>query len=149
MSDKKRIYISIPISGHDINEVREHADLIRARLSRDGYIPVSPFDIYAGKNPTYADHICSDLRALMDCDGIFICKGSRRSCGCNIEASVALNLKIFRKADFQIMYEMPPFTEETLRRGPWDDDVHDGDKDEDTDTGEDEEYEEDPDESRY
>lgn len=100
-----KIYISIPISGLDIQKVREKADLIKAKLSREGYEVVSPFDVYAGKNPTYEDHICYDLRAMLGCDAIYFCKGWNLSCGCNIEHDVALRFKAYKKVDFKIMYE--------------------------------------------
>lgn len=105
MKEKQRIYISIPISGHDEGKVREKADLIKARLSRDGYHPVSPFDVCAGKNPTYADHICYDLLAMLGCDGILFCAGWEKSCGCNIEHDVAMRFKAHGKKDFKILYE--------------------------------------------
>ena len=94
-----KIYISIPISGHDEGEQREKADGIKCALSRAGHRPVSPFDIYAGKNPTYADYICCDLRALADCDAIFLCDGWQFSRGCRIERTFA---EEFAK---HIMYE--------------------------------------------
>lgn len=97
-----RIFISIPVSDKDETEVREHADLIKASLSRAGHRPVSPFDIYAGKNPTYADHLCFSLSALTDCDAIFLCDGWQFSRGCRIEATYA---KEFGK---QFMYETSP-----------------------------------------
>lgn len=94
-----RIYISIPISGHDESKVREHADIVKASLSRAGHTPVNPFEIYCGKNPNYADYLCHDLRALADCDAIFMCKGWQFSRGCRIERTFA---EEFGK---QVMYE--------------------------------------------
>lgn len=73
--ERPRIYISIPITGRDEARHREYADLMKARLSRSGWRPVSPFEIYAGKKPTYADYICYDLRALADCDAVVMCEG--------------------------------------------------------------------------
>lgn len=84
-----KVYISLPISGRDIDEARRQADLAAAKLSRLGHRPVNPFNIYAGKNPTYADHLCCDLRALMDCDAIYLCEGWEKSRSCRIEAGVA------------------------------------------------------------
>lgn len=92
--ERPRIYISIPITGHDEARQRERADLIKARLSREGGHPVSPFEIYVGKNPTYADHICCDLRALADCDAILMCEGWQLSRGCRIERYFALQMEI-------------------------------------------------------
>lgn len=102
---RTKIYISLPISGLDIQKVREKADLIKAKLSREGYDVVSPFDIYIGKNPSYEDYICYDLRAMLDCDGIIFCEGWEKSCGCNIEHEVAMRFKAHGKKDFKIMYE--------------------------------------------
>ena len=68
VTNMQKIYISLPITGLDINKCRERADKVKAALSRKGYNPVSPFDIYAGKNATYKDYICNDLRVLMECD---------------------------------------------------------------------------------
>lgn len=99
-----KIYISIPITGRDENKVREEADNIKAALSRQGHEVVSPFDIYAGKNPTYEDYICYDLRAMLDCDAILFCQGWSDSCGCCIEHDVALRLIAHHKKDFKIIY---------------------------------------------
>lgn len=89
-----KIYISLPISGRPLEEARNEADLIKARLSRVGHTPVSPFNIYAGKNPTWKDHICCDLRALADCDAIILCEGWEESRGCNIEHDFARHMGI-------------------------------------------------------
>ena len=94
-----KVYISIPISGHDEKKVREHADIIKASLSRAGHAPVNPFDIYIGDGPSYADYLCADLRKLADCDAIFLCDGWQFSRGCRIERMFA---EEFCK---QIMYE--------------------------------------------
>lgn len=97
-----RVYISIPITDKDEQKQREHADLTKAMLSRAGHEAVSPFDIYAGKNPKYEDYLCADLRALADCDAIYLCEGWQFSRGCRIEANFA---KEFNK---QFMYERQP-----------------------------------------
>lgn len=94
-----KIYISIPITGHDEHKQREKADLAKAMLSRAGHKAVSPFDIYAGHDPQYADYLCADLRTLADCDAIYLCDSWQFSRGCRIEANFA---KEFNK---QFMYE--------------------------------------------
>lgn len=102
---KKKIYISIPISGHDPVRTREKADRIKAALSRRGWDPVNPFEIYAGNNPTYEDLICSDLQALMGCDAVYFCEGWAYSCGCGIEHDVVMRLKAYGRRDIQVIYE--------------------------------------------
>lgn len=94
----KRIYISLSITGRE-REAREHADLMKASLSRAGHRPVSPFDIYAGQDAEYEDRLCSGLRTLTGCDGIMLCRGWQFSRRCRIEASVAKEFEI------QIFYE--------------------------------------------
>lgn len=97
-----KVYISIPITGHDEEKQREKSDLIKAMLSRAGHKAVSPFNIYAGKNPKYEDYLCYDLRVLADCDAIYLCEGWQFSRGCRIEANFA---KEFNK---RFMYERQP-----------------------------------------
>lgn len=96
------IYISIPISGRPEHETREHADRVKAMLSRSGHIAVNPFDNYVGKDAQYIDHLCADLRMLADCDAIFLCQGWQFSRGCRIEANFA------REFDKEFMYEKQP-----------------------------------------
>ena len=93
-----KIYISLPITGRE-KEAREHADRIKAALSRAGHAPVNPFEIFHGKDAAYADRLCADLRALTVCDAIILCKDWQFSRGCRIEANFA---KEFGK---EIMYE--------------------------------------------
>ncbi|MDE5886722.1 MAG: DUF4406 domain-containing protein [Muribaculaceae bacterium] len=104
MKQKLRIYISVPVSGQE-REARQKADAIMTKLSKEGHIPVNPLNIYAEHNPTYEDHICYDLRAMLGCDAILFCKGWEGSCGCSIEHDVAMRFKSHGKKDFKIMYE--------------------------------------------
>ncbi len=107
-----RIYISLPISGRPSQESRNQADNVKTYISKLGHTPVSPFDIYAGKNPTYADHITCDLRAMMDCDAVVFLPGWQFSTGCCIERQVATlmleNPSTFGREFFRI-YERPGF----------------------------------------
>lgn len=79
-----KIYISLPISGRE-NEAREKADAIRLMLSKRGHQPVNPFEIYNGRDAGYFDYLCHDLRALADCDAVFLCKDWQTSKGCRVE----------------------------------------------------------------
>lgn len=101
----KTAYISLPISGHDINRVRDKIDLIKLTLSKKGYRPVSPLEVNAGKNPQYEDHICCDLRAMLDCDAVCFCDGWEASLGCNIEHDVVMRYKAHGKKNFKVLYE--------------------------------------------
>ena len=95
------IYISLPITGQE-QEAREKADLTKAMLRRAGHKVITPFEVYAGKNPVYKDHIAFDIRALLDCDAIYLCDGWQFSQGCQLEAEAARIYKL------QIMHERQP-----------------------------------------
>lgn len=100
---RKKIYISLPITGRE-DESRKKADMIKASLSRSGYDVVNPFDIYCGKKPNYKDYLCCDLRALADCDMIYLCNDWEQSRGCRIEYNFAKEFKIqivFEDSQFQ------------------------------------------------
>lgn len=84
-----KVYLSVPITGRIEKEARQHADLMKSALSRAGHEVINPFEIYCGKNPTYADYLCTDLRKLADCEAIFLCKGWQFSRGCRIERNFA------------------------------------------------------------
>lgn len=100
-----KIYISIPITGYDKKAVRERADIIKAALSRKGHKAITPFDINHGKNPTYNDYICNDLRAMLDCDAVFFAKGWEDSCGCGIEHDTAQRYNAAGRKAFKFIYE--------------------------------------------
>ena len=95
------IYISLPITGQE-QEAREKADLTKAMLSRAGHKVITPFEVYAGKNPVYKDQIAFDIRALLDCDAIYLCDGCQFSQSCQLEAEAARIYKL------QIMHERQP-----------------------------------------
>lgn len=101
-----KIYISLPISGRDESEAREEAARMEAAINCIGCEAVNPFKLYAGNNPTYADYICADLRALMDCEAVYFAPGWRESKGCKLEHSAAV---IFGKG---VLYQLPEEEEE-------------------------------------
>ena len=100
-----KVYISIPITGEDYKKQRELADQIARSLSRKGHEPVNPFNIYAGKNPSYEDHLAYDLRALMDCDAIVMCRGWEHSFGCNLELGYARQCNEFGRKRMKLFVE--------------------------------------------
>lgn len=91
---KKKVYISIPISGKDITEVKLHLDYVKNRLASDFCEPVTPFDVSPDSNASYAEHMGRDIQALLECDVVFFCIGWQNSKGCQAEYEVA---KIYGK----------------------------------------------------
>lgn len=100
---RKRIYISIPISGHDLEEVKAKARDIRERLLWDVFElkkgqnhpdVITPFDVCPEPDKSYSYYMGKDIEALLECDAIFLCKGWQNSKGCMAEFEVA---KIYGK----------------------------------------------------
>lgn len=84
-----KVYISLPITGKDIEEQRRHAGDVASFLLTAGHTPVSPFNNGLNANASYEDHLREDLKMLLDCDAIFMCKGASFSAGCLLEDEVA------------------------------------------------------------
>lgn len=94
---KKKVYISIPISGKDITEVKLHLDIVKNGLVSELCEPVTPFDVSQDSNASYAEHMGRDIQALLECDAVFFCFGWQDSKGCQAEYEVA---KIYGKKMF-------------------------------------------------
>ena len=96
---KKRIYISIPISGLDIDRQRAIAAAKTEKFKNLGYEAFNPFDIpeppqeYNSKQK-YAYYMGRDIEQLLLCDAIYMCKGWRQSKGCGIEHSIAYGMSL-------------------------------------------------------
>lgn len=86
---KKKVYISIPISGKDITEVKLHLGLVKNGLISNDYEPVTPFDVSPDSNASYAEHMGEDIQALLECNAVFFCRGWQDSKGCQAEYEVA------------------------------------------------------------
>lgn len=89
-----KIYISIPISGHDLAKQREKAEEIADKLRKLGHEPVNPFNTpeapaEMNEKEKYAYYMGEDLKRLLTCDAVFMCKGWNLSRGCCTEEFVA------------------------------------------------------------
>ena len=100
---RKRIYISIPISGHDLEEVKAKARDIREWVLWDEFglekglhrpDVITPFDVCSEPDKPYSYYMGKDIEALLECDTIYLCKGWQDSRGCMAEFAVA---KIYNK----------------------------------------------------
>lgn len=90
-----RIYISIPISGHDLATQQAKAEEIADKLRKLGHEPVNPFDTpppekACSEREEYAHYIGEDIKKLLSCDAVFLCNGWYRSNGCRLEVQAAL-----------------------------------------------------------
>lgn len=82
----KKTYISIPITGHDIEKQKQKAEHIKKEIPHS----VSPFDIVEDNGQTYGYFMGKDIEYLLDhCDTIFLCDGWKKSRGCILEYCAA------------------------------------------------------------
>lgn len=91
---RKKCYISIPITGRDIDEVKREIDSLKHVLRNNEYIPISPFDREVDFNATHEQHMREDFKLLLDCDAILMARNWEHSIGCRAELNVALTCGI-------------------------------------------------------
>lgn len=93
----KRIYLSMPISGYDIDERRATALRKKHELEALGFVVTNPLEnglpVNAG---TYA-HMKRDFQLLLECDAILMMERWLHSAGCKVEFDVAtaIGLDVF------------------------------------------------------
>lgn len=80
-----KIYISLPISGHNINKVRDMAEKAKEKIKGMGHEPVSPLEVSTDENATYSEHMGKDIAALLECDAVMFVGYWKRSKGCLLE----------------------------------------------------------------
>jgi hypothetical protein len=105
---KKRIYISGPISGHDLEERRKAFKEVQVFLEAQGYEVFNPMENGLSAEATTHQHMHRDLSVLTNeafpFDAIFMMRKWLHSAGCKLEFDVAtaIGLKvIFQElADF-------------------------------------------------
>ena len=104
-----KIYISLPITGYDLQERKQYAESVKKRLQQiytDSEI-ITPFDVCSDPSLPYEELIAKDIAALLTCDMVYVCNGSNHSKGCRLECYAALiyGIIIARKGDLGIEVE--------------------------------------------
>lgn len=89
---RKRIYISLPVTGHDLRERRKLAAGVARALEALGAEAVNPLENGLPEGAAWLEHMRADLRLLLDCDGILLCDGWEESRGCRVERGLAAGL---------------------------------------------------------
>lgn len=84
-----KVYISLPITGHPLEEVRHRADYAKRRLRAHGHEPVSPLDVSPDPDAPYHEHIGRDIAALLQCEAVIFLDGYISSKGCQLEMEAA------------------------------------------------------------
>lgn len=94
-----KIYISIPITGHDLATQRAKAAEIAEKIKALGHEPVNPFDTpeapaEMSEREKYAYYMGEDVKRLLLCDGVYFHLEWPKSKGCNVEFTIALTYKL-------------------------------------------------------
>lgn len=85
----KKVYISVPISGHDLDDVRKRIQETSELLKAKGYVPVSPLEVQTNLDAPYSELMGNDIKALLECDAIILLDGWENSIVCRLEKYVA------------------------------------------------------------
>lgn len=92
MSEFKRYYISLPISGYDLAERKQCAICAEKQIADRYPKPlqvITPFTVCPEADKPYSYYMGKDVEALLECDAVFFCKGWQNSKGCMAEFAVA------------------------------------------------------------
>lgn len=93
-NETKRVYISAPISGYDLDERRKTFADMEQRLIAKGYEVCNPMGKQWQAGLTTQEYMRKDIEMLLTCDAIFLMSGWNRSAGCKCELDVAVAIGI-------------------------------------------------------
>ena len=94
--NKKKVYISGAISGLPIEDVKKSFNRAEKTLEESGFIPVNPIKVQPFvKDFTWLDYMKAGIKALVDCDAIYLLDNWESSKGAKIEVDLALSLGIY------------------------------------------------------
>lgn len=101
---RKKIYISLPISDRDLEEVKKRAEYLKGQVDKDLYEAITPFDVCPDETLPYRELMGRDIAALMECDGVLFDYDWRESKGCRLEHAVAeiYNIRIYQVKDERV-----------------------------------------------
>lgn len=112
-----RIYLSFPITGHDLAERRENSESWAAHIKDQGHETANPLDVevcadrscieadgainQGDGNHSWQCYMKSCMKMLMDCDAIYMLNGWEHSRGALLELFVAVScgLQAFHQGD--------------------------------------------------
>lgn len=96
----KKVFISLPITSRPektleerIAEAKKEAWLMANVFRKEGYEPITPFDVTTD-GMSEAQCIGACITALLECDCVFFCKHWFNSRGCRIEKYVSMEHNI-------------------------------------------------------
>ena len=91
---KKKIYISGKITGIPESEAFKEFEDAENKL-KDEYEVINPMKLKHDHDKTWESYMKEDLKALLDCDGIYMLDNYIESLGAQIEYNLAADLGLF------------------------------------------------------
>ena len=88
----KKYYVSLPISGYDLDERKLCAICAEKQIVERYPKPlqvITPFVVCPESDKPYSYYMGKDIEALLECDAVYFCKGWQDSKGCMAEFEVA------------------------------------------------------------
>ncbi len=103
-----KIYISIPISGQNLDEVKKRAVKLKEGLTAPWNEVITPFDVNPDSSRPYSEVMGRDIQALLECDAVFFANGWEKSKGCNCEYQTAkiYDKRVFYESDLQNAFKI-------------------------------------------
>jgi hypothetical protein len=96
--------MKIYISGAITNNPNAKAQFDKAKKTlvelNKNYYPILPMDLPHYHDQKWSSYMREDIKAMMDCQGIYLIEGWEKSKGARIEKELAESL------DFKIIYEL-------------------------------------------
>lgn len=89
MEKKLKMYLSFPITGRNIKDVKVYAKRIKKTWEDKGYEVITPFEVVPEDEKPYSYYMGKDIEAVLECDGIIMCEDWFMSKGCRTENYVA------------------------------------------------------------
>lgn len=85
----RKVYISIPITGYNLEERKRTANEIKKIFIADHYEAITPFDVCNEKDKPYSYYMGKDIEVLLECSHICFVDGWKKSKGCRAEKAIA------------------------------------------------------------
>lgn len=86
---KKKVYLSLPITGRPLEEARVYARVVKKELQLQGCEVITPFEVCPDSEEPYSRLMGRSIEALLECDAVYFCIGWQRSKGCMAEFEIA------------------------------------------------------------
>lgn len=102
---KRKIYISLPISGYDYSERKQLSLAVQQELERRGYEVYNPMFNGLPQDASHAEHMRVDFKMLCECDDVIMLPEWNHSIGCTQEFHMAVSIG----CDVKFLLSQEPF----------------------------------------